>query len=152
MKKLDFDLLCQEAIEKLETEKSIILSTAFGNKVTARTMSHVNDGLKMMVQTDRNSEKAVQIKENPHVAFAISNIQIEAVATLCGHPLDAQNHRFIELYAQKFSQYLGKYTNHPDEILLCFQPTKITFYKYINGQPCKDVLDIINQDAYRFEI
>jgi len=152
MNKLDFDSLRQEVVEKLESEKAIVLSTASGSKVTARTMSHVNDALKIMTQTGGNSEKAMQIRENPHVAFAISNIQIEAVATLCGHPLDAQNHRFIELYKQKFPQYLEKYTNHPDEILLCFQPTKITFYKYINGQPCKDILDILNQEAYRTEI
>ena len=152
MKKLDFYSLCKEAARKLESEKSIVLSTASGNKVTARTISHVNDGLKIMIQTGGNSEKALQIKENPHVAFAISNIQIEAVATLCGHPLDAQNSHFVERYKQKFPQYFEAYTNHPDEILLCFQPMKITFYKYINGQPCRDILDILNQEAYRTEI
>ena len=149
MNKLDFDSLCQEVLEKLRYEKSIVLSTASGNKVTARTMSHVNDELKIMAQTGGNSEKVLQIRANPNVAFAISNIQIEAVAVICGHPLDAQNHRFIELYMQKFPQYFEKYTNHPDEVLLSFQPVKITFYKYIDGEPRKDILDVVNKKAYR---
>lgn len=149
MHKLDFEKLRQEVEEQLTSEKSIVLSTASDNKVTARTMSHVNDGLEIMLQTDGKSEKALQIRGNPNVAFAVSNIQIEAVATFSGHPLDEQNDRFIELYEKKFPQYLEKYTAHPDEILLIFHPTKITFYKYVDGEPCKDILDISRQKAYR---
>lgn len=152
MNKLDYKTLEQEDIEKLTSEKSIVLSTSSDNKVTARTMSHVNEGLEIMLQTDEKSEKALQMKKNPNVAFAISNMQIEATVTFSKHPLEKDNYRFIELYNQKFPQYLEKYTNLPDEVLLRFHPIKITFYKYINGEPCKDILDILNQKAYRTDI
>jgi len=149
MKKLDFEELHQEVAEKLATEKSIVLSTASGNKVTARTMSHVNDGLEIMIQTGGNSEKAIQIRNNPNVAFAVSNVQIEAVAAFSGHPLDERNNRFVVLYKQKFPQYFERYSSYPDEILLRFQPTKVILYKYIDGNPCKDILDVSAQEAFR---
>lgn len=149
MDELNYESICNEVAEKLAAERSIVLSTAARTKVTARTMSHVNDGLAIMVQTGGKSEKLLQIKENPNVAFAASNIQIEAVAIVCGHPLDEKNKRFAELFKNKFAQYFEKYTSLPDEVVLRCEPVKITLYKYIDGNPCKDILDVPAQRAFR---
>lgn len=146
---LDYEMLCEEIIEKLSEEKSITLATANGTKVTARVMSHVNDGLNIMVQTSKNSEKVAQIKQNPCVALALSNVQIEAIATPNGHPLDEKNQLFAELYKKKFPKYFNKFTPCSDEIVLCFQLEKIALYKYIADIPCKDIVDVAAQIAYR---
>ena len=144
---IDFELLSEEFIALLGKEQSIVLATSEGQKVTARTMSHVNDGLDIYFQTGNTSEKFKQIKANPRIAFAIGNMQIEAIAEILKHPQD--NPHFINLYKAKFPQYYNLYTNSEDEVLIKAAPTKAAFYKYIDGKPCKDTLDLKTKKAYR---
>lgn len=152
METLDYESLCNELICKLDSEKIVVLATSADNKVTARAMSPVNDGLKIMLQTGKNSEKAIQMSINPIVALSFSNVQIEAVASPLGHPLDKRNARFVELYRQKFPNYFEAYTAHSNEILYQFQISKATFYKYIDGNPCKEVIDVIENKAVRIQL
>lgn len=136
-----------EIIIALEREKSITLATCYKNKVTARTMSHVNDGLIIMFQTGCDSEKACQIRENPNIALAAGNIQIEAFAEICGHP--NENKDFIEKYKAKFPAYYDQYSNLEDEILIKAYPTKITLYKYVDGKPQTVVYKpVMNQTGF----
>ena len=136
-----------EIILVLEREQSITLATCSKNKVTARTMSHVNDGLIIMFQTGGDSEKASQIRENPNIAFTVGNMQIEAVAEICGHLKDDKC--FIEKYKVKFPAYYDQYSNIEDEILIKAYPTKITLYKYIDGKPQRVVyIPVMNQTGF----
>ena len=136
-----------EIISLLENTQVITLATCSGSKVTARSMSIVNDGLLIMFQTGGNSEKARQMRKNPNVAFAAGNMQIEAVARICGHP--NENQLFIDKYKAKYPQYHTSYTDSPDEVLIIAMPTKFSFYKYIDGKPCVDVLNVAENKAYR---
>jgi general stress protein 26 len=144
----DYDKLKDEIISVLEREQSIVLATSVDNKVTARTMSHVNDGLIIYFQTGGDSEKAQQIEQNANIAFAISNIQIEAFVEKCGHPLELQNKLFIEKYKLKFPAYFEKYTKLPDEILFKAYPIRIKLYKYIDGMPYITVLNVSESRMY----
>jgi len=145
---LEFSKLKDEVVMLLEREKSITLATAAHNKVTARTMSHVNEDLTIYFQTGRNSEKALQIEQNPNIVFAVANIQIEAIARKCGHPMESQNKGFVEKYEDKFPLYFEKYTNLPDEMLFEAYPLKIKMYKYVDGNPTIIVLDMQENKAY----
>ena len=89
---LDFDLLAKEFVASLERAGSITLATSINDKVTARTMSHVNDGLDIYFQTGNTSVKFRQIESNRNIAFAVGNMQIEAFAEILGHP--SQNPHF----------------------------------------------------------
>ena len=144
---LDFDKLKDEIVTLLEREQSITLATSVNGKVTARTMSHVNDGLLILFQTGGNSEKVNQIKANKNIAFAVANVQVEAVAGIYSHPL--KDEIFCGKYRKKFPQYFDKYTGYPDEILVKASITKATLYKYIGGKPCRDILLISQNKAYR---
>lgn len=93
---LEFSQLKDEVVVLLEREKSITLATSAQNKVTARTISHVNEDLTIYFQTSGNSEKALQIDPNTNIAFAVTNIQIEAIASKCGHPMEIQNKGFVK--------------------------------------------------------
>ena len=147
MQVINYDILSSEAENILAAEKSIVLATSVNDKVTARTMSHVNDNLIIYFQTGNASEKCEQIKLNPQIAFAVGNIQIEAVAELCGHP---HNHAlFSNLYKSKYPAYYDKYSSREDEIVIKALPLKITLYKYIDGRPCRDILDLKQKSAYR---
>ena len=145
---LEFNQLKEEIVNVLEREKSIILATSANNKVTARTISHVNSGLIIYFQTNSNSEKAQQIEQNPNVAFAVGNIQIEAIALKCGHPMESKNKGFVVKYKDKFPAYFEKYTNLPDETLFEASPLKIKIYKYVDSNPTIIVLNMQENKAY----
>lgn len=144
---IDYDTLMDEVICILKREKSIVLATSFENKVTARTMSHVNSGLTIYFQTGGDSEKAEQIRNNPQIAFAAANMQIEAAAEICSQPENVE--AFLEMYKVKFPEYFKMYSSIPNEIVVKASPSKITLYKYIDGKPCKDLLDVLNETAFR---
>lgn len=147
---IDYKALSDGIIKILENAQSIVLATTSNNKVTARTMSPVNDGLTILFQTGCNSEKARQIKENSNVSFTVDNLQIEAAAEIHGHP--TENTLFIEKYKTKFPNYFSHYTNNPNEILIIARPTKITVYNYIDGKPCREILIINENKAYRVDV
>lgn len=142
----DYTEFLNEAVDRLSEANHIVLATSVSDKVTARTMSHVNTGLMIMFQTGENSEKAAQIMANPNVAFAVRNMQIEAVAKIAGRP--TENELFINLYRQKFPDAYAKYTNLPDEILIIANPKKISFYKYADGKPFRHICLISDKKVY----
>jgi general stress protein 26 len=63
MNELNYDELSEEIIKKLQAEDSIVLATCADNRVTARSMCHINDGLTILFATNRNSLKTEQIKK-----------------------------------------------------------------------------------------
>jgi len=144
---LDYHVLSKEITQSLESTQTITLATCCDNKVTARTMSVVNDGLTIMFQTGGHSEKINQMRQNSNVAFAAGNMQIEATAEIFGHP--NENQLFLDMYKAKYPQYHSMYTDLPDEVLVIANPVKIALYKYIDGKPCADVLSITESKAYR---
>ena len=80
VKALDYDELANEIMEKLESAETVVFATSAGDRVTARTMCHVNDGLTILFGTCMTSEKTEQFLKNPNVAFVTGNLQMEAVA------------------------------------------------------------------------
>lgn len=146
---IDFDELSQEITAILKKETTIALATALNNKVTARTMSHVNDGLIIYFPAGESSEKMCQIKSNPTVACTIGNIQIEAKAEVCGN--FSENPHFKKLYETKFPRYFETYKILGNEVVIKITPTKIKLWKYFDGVPCFEIVDLINKCAYREE-
>jgi uncharacterized pyridoxamine 5'-phosphate oxidase family protein len=149
MEYLDYMELSNEIIEKLIAEQTIILAACADDKVTARAMAHINDGLDILFATNRNSEKIKQMERNPNIALAIDNLKVEAEAELFGHP---KGHSFFILeYPKKFPHLGSIYPEKPDDILVIARPKKISLFKYL-GKPCEDVLDVINNCAFRKEL
>jgi general stress protein 26 len=143
---IDFDELSNEIIQILEKEQLIVLATSSDNKVTARTMCHVNDGLDIYFGTSNNSTKYEQISNNPEVAFVVGNMQIEAVATICGHP--SKNPEYTKIYNAKFPHLAGLYPPREDDVVIKCIPTKITLYKF-DGKPSWGILYPNEKRAYR---
>jgi len=146
MEKLNYGELAEEIIAKLQQVKNVVLATSADDKVTARMMAPINDGLEIMFSTGANSMKAEQMRKNPNVALAIDNLQIEALAELFGHP--SGHTWFVKNYAVKFPEYVALYEYTPEDLLVIAHPKKVTLYKYL-GKPCWDVLDVEKEQAYR---
>jgi uncharacterized pyridoxamine 5'-phosphate oxidase family protein len=148
MEEIDFESLQQEAVEFLQANKFMILATCADHRVTARTVSIINDGLRIYFQTDRNFLKCRQIEENNPVALATGNIQIEGKAQITCHPLE--NIFFRENYQKSHEGSFRKYSHLKDEVIIEIEPTLVTFWKYDSEQrPFREYLMVEEKKAYR---
>lgn len=140
MTHIDFKELENEIVNALAKNQIWILATASGNRVTARSVSIVNEGLCCYFQTDTAFDKYQQIIANPNVALCFANIQIEGTARIRGPLLAPENEKIIELYKQAHYRSYLRYSHLKNEVLIEIQPTLITLWKYIDDQPCRDFL------------
>lgn len=146
---LDTYELEMEIIAILEREKHLVLATCSDGRVTARTMSHVNAGLIVFFQTDKQFLKVEQMLKNTSVALCTGNLQIEGPAELNGHPSEHRNSEFCNLYKKKHPHSFEKYTGMKNEIVVKVKPSLFTLWKYIDGKPCRDYLNVLEMRAYR---
>ncbi|MCL2528167.1 MAG: pyridoxamine 5'-phosphate oxidase family protein [Defluviitaleaceae bacterium] len=128
-------LATQEVVAVLESEKKIILATAANNRVTTRTMSHINDGMVIYFQTGKNYLKCQQIQANPNVAISVDGYDIEGKATILGHPLDEENSLFAKLYKEKHPQYTDIWSTYPEEVVVKVEIEQVRKWRYIDGKP-----------------
>lgn len=146
---LDYVALETEVSIALAGAASIVLATGAGNLITARTMSPANVGLDVYMQTSRDFTKIAQMQENPNVALCLGNIQIEGVAEFLGHPMDEGNETFRMLYSKKHRGSYERYSMTEEEIVFVVHPQRVTLWKYIDGNPCRDRLDVGEKSASR---
>lgn len=143
-----FESLEKEIINLLSERDHMVFATCLDNRVTARNVSIINDGLKILFQTDKEFLKCQQIKENPNVALCYGNIQIEGRAQIAGHPLE---HEFFKDKYQKYhTASFRNYSHLEDEVVIEVEPTFITLWKYdSDNNPLREYLMIEEKKAYR---
>ena len=125
----------EEMISMLEQEKTIILATEADNRITTRSMSHVNDGMTIYFQTGKDYLKCQQIRINPNVAVSVAGYDFEGKATLLGHPLDEENSLFAKLYKEKHPQYTDIWSTYPEEIVVRVDVEMVRKWRYVDGKP-----------------
>lgn len=148
---LNYVDLQNEIAQELEKAESIVFATSAENRVSARTMCPVNDGLDIMFSTDGKSGKVEQIKINPNVALVTGSIQIEATAELFGHP--SKHTLFLKKNGIKYPWMQDAFKLEPGQednsMLVICHPTKISFYKYLEDKPHWDILTVEDKKAVR---
>ena len=147
MNNIDFDKLKQEIIGLLQQNKSYILATASKNRVSARAVSCICDGLNILFFTYNTTKKFMQISENPHVALSTQNISVEGIAKITGNLLDEQNKLFVEKYKEIHPGTLKKYSKGKEDQVIEVTPTLIKLFKHVDGMPMLFYLDIEKQTA-----
>lgn len=110
-------------------------------------MSCIFIGLRIAFQTSIASTKIRQIRENPRVALCMENMQIEGEATISGHPYDIP--WFREMYSRLHPGSFRAYSWLDEECVVEVEPKLISLWKYIEGRPCIDRLDIMKRKAFR---
>jgi nitroimidazol reductase NimA-like FMN-containing flavoprotein (pyridoxamine 5'-phosphate oxidase superfamily) len=128
-------LSTEEIMAALQNEKSIILATAADNRVTTRSMSHVNDGMTIYFQTGSNYLKSQQIRANPNVAISVDGYDFEGKATFLGHPMDAENGFFLKLYEEKHPHYTNTWSTYPEEVVVKVDVEMVRKWFYVDGKP-----------------
>lgn len=149
MEQLEFEELRESFINSMEKLGVMVLATCAAERVTARPMSIVNIAEDILFQSDINFLKFRQIEENPRVALSGSNIQIEGVAEIGEQTLAPANSEFVALYKERHRGSFDSYSSSSNTFVITVRPTLVTFWNYIEGQPCRDFLDFSAKSAYR---
>lgn len=149
MMELNYEDFWAEIEAQLRPAEAIILATSADSRVTTRTVCPLLDGTDILISTGGRSLKIQQIKANPNVALVLGGINIEAFATLYGHP--GTHPTFPAAYAEKYPQLGAIYKSEPEDVLIVARPKRITLYKY-TGKACEDVLDMEAKKAFRIEL
>lgn len=110
MEILDYFEMKNEIIRRMDLRNNIIIATCDNQRVTARTVYYVNDGLDIYFITSKAYFKFKQIEKNPSVALCFENIQMEGETVILGNTSTlhddkvlAQIHNFKEM--SRFLQY-----------------------------------------------
>lgn len=98
---------------ELEKAETVVLATSMDNLVTVRQISPIRDGERILIRTDGDSRKAVQMRANPRVALSMGGFDAEAEARPLGSTEDPQNAARKQLYIER---YPGAFTGE-DEYL-----------------------------------
>ena len=130
---MDFDTAVLKFWQEFGDHRLMVLSTSLHDIVTSRMISAVAVDRRLYFQTDTKSRKYAQLKENPHAALCIDNIQIEGTCRDIGHP--AGDPAFCELFKRSFPGSFERYTNLQSERLFCMDPVFIERWLYLEGKP-----------------
>jgi hypothetical protein len=147
---LDLNEVVAEVTGLIERNAVMVLATCAQERVTARSMSVVHNGLAIYFQTGTTLLKFDQMIANPNVALCAGNLQIEGRAREIGHPLAPENAWFAGAYSQRhpgsFKTYSGLAENRVFEVT----PQRVVLWKYdASGKPFRDFLDLESKRAWR---
>jgi hypothetical protein len=145
---LTYEELESEIAAKLAETKLVTLATAVDDRVTARTVSIVSDGLRIFFQTECSSVKSQQIAANENVAVSSGDLRIEGSARQIGRPLDHPPfaRRFAGDHEHAFRQFSGRRTTRLFEI----RPRRASIWRFDPEiGPHEDFLEIEDRMVLR---
>jgi hypothetical protein len=151
---LELTSLTDEVVAHLAGTQAWVLATCADQRVTARSMTIVNDGLDIWFEMRLHDVKGQQISANPLVALCWNNIQIEGRAEIRGNAFDrnetfgAGNEWFCQEYGHKHPSSFQYWAAMPGEVVVRVSPILITLWKYLDGSSYRDFL-IPGQRAWR---
>jgi len=154
---LPYDEQEQDMAAKLKKHGLMVLATTDGERVYARTVLTVFNGITGYVMAKKKSRKYTQIKVNPNVALAEGSFQIEGMATLVGHPRDEANRIYLECFKRDQPQLYERQErvgnlDNPNMALLKIEPNRIAYY--VQGPTAEEsylnVLEPEKKKAYKW--
>ena len=144
---LEFEDLRDELLRFLDGNKTWVLATSDGRRVSARSMSIIHVGADIYFQTDRRFEKYRQMMQNGNVALCCSNVSIEGLASDIGPWKD--NLELKELYLEHHKGSFEAYGSLASQVVIKITPHYAVFWKYIGGKPARDFLYLAEKKAER---
>jgi uncharacterized pyridoxamine 5'-phosphate oxidase family protein len=144
MKQLDFEEKCNEIMEGLKKENTIVLATVHGDKVAARTVYYVLYESFIYFVTSKAYSKYKQMEKNQNVALCLHNIQIEGIVKIKGHPTQKENKTITEYCIKKCTGF-NHYIKYKNTVLIEVKMNKIEFW----NNHGREYIDLNEKTAYR---
>ena len=149
MTELNFKEYSDSILTQLDESKQCVLATCADNYITTRIVCPLLMDGAIMISTKINNLKSAQIKKNANVALSFGHLNVEAEATLYGHP--STYPEFQTVYNKKYPDLASIYESSPDDVLIICKIKKVQLYSYIDF-PGKDIIDFEEEKAYRIEL
>ena len=148
---INYKDLENEVIDVLGKNPVWVLSTSMSDYVTSRPVSIINVGLNIYFQTNMCYVKYEQMKFNKKVSLSCQNVSIEGIAETIGDWSNEDNLQLLKIYKGKHLGSYQKYGNLNGQVVYKITPVKIKLWKYIDGEPLREVLFVNEQRAERLE-
>lgn len=147
---LDFNEFKTQIINTFNENRHIVLATSANNRVSNRTVSFANDDLVIYIISWDHNLKINQIKENPHVALCLNNIQIEGRAELIKRPIDDKSNEIQNIYRKKFSErYVNTFFKIPELITIKIVPTRIVKFENLHNRFFLQHMNFKNESVHQ---
>ena len=154
---LSYEDAKQNIIEEIKKRQFMVLATSEKDRVYARTMGFIHDGLSVFFIMRPATRKYGQIAANPNVAVADGNLQIEGVARSSGHPFAERNTRIMEIWKEMnprlYESAAKIYPRQPERELFEVVPRRIALYKnpvfHDVSEPYWHILYVNEHKAYK---
>ena len=145
---LKFEKVKEKKVKFLEKNEYVVLATSLGNRVTARTVTYVSEGLNIIFYTLANLKKFTQIKANSKVALCLDNASIEGTAEIVQKSQKEEYKRLLEIF-KKLDWFDWWLVHYPEQsVFVKVTPTLIKSYVYKDDTPALEYLDLHNKRAY----
>ena len=148
---INYNDLENEVIGVLGKNPVLVLSTSLNDYVTSRHMSIINVGLNIFFQTNKCYIKYEQMNANEKVSLCCQNISIEGIAEEIGDWKNECNMQLLELYKSKHLGSYERYGSLEGQVVYKITPIKIKLWKYVNGEPIREILYVDEQRAERLD-
>ncbi|NHJ84421.1 MAG: pyridoxamine 5'-phosphate oxidase family protein [Asgard group archaeon] len=149
----DFDIIKNQILELMGTTSDIILATSLDDRVTARTVSFVNNDFDIYFLTWNHNKKVIQLNNNSNVALCLQNVQIEGEAENLGWAFGEKNTSIGELFITKFSQnWWNAFSKIKEMIMIKIKPKSIVRFERINRRFHFQNLDLQNCIVYQMRL
>lgn len=149
----DFSIIKSEILTLLADNREIVLATALADRVSARTVSFVNDEFTIYFLSWVHNKKITQIKGNKNVAFTLQNLQIEAEAEVLGNAFDGNYSAIGELFKSKFSpKWFDSFSKIKEMVLVKAVPIRIIRFITQHRRFHLQNIDPVNKKSYQMRI
>ncbi len=128
---LEYKSLKNELERILDTNKVWVLASSDGQRVSARSMSIVHDGIDVYFQTNKHFDKYDQMMQNESVALCCANVSVEGVARDVGSWED--NPAMKQVYIEHHKGSFDLYGPLPGQVVIKVVPHYAVFWKYVGG-------------------
>jgi general stress protein 26 len=148
---LKFDEVKEDKLRFLEQNQYVVLATSLNNRVTARTVTYVSEGLTIIFYTCTSLRKFAQIKANSKVALCLDNVNIEGTAEIVGNQQGEEYKRLWGIWKKKFGEDWFDWfdSNYPElSVFVKVTPTLIESYVSKDNKPALEYMDLQNKRAY----
>jgi uncharacterized pyridoxamine 5'-phosphate oxidase family protein len=150
-KELNYQKKKEEILKFLEKDENavMVLATSLEDRVMARNVLIVNDGLDLYFFTWGHSRKCMQIQGNPKVALCKEDVQIEGVAEILGGLLDEGCSQYTKLIRNRFPEAVEDWEHRPGMVVGRIRPTFIaTSGEIIDDEVYVHCVDLEKEVAY----
>lgn len=149
-RELDFDAKKREIVSFLASSDNAIvaLATAASDRVLARMILVLCDGLDVYFFTWGGSRKCEQIRANPRVALCKDRTQIEGTAEILGGLFDPTNAPILRLFEERFPEAVDNWRDRPGMVLVKITPTSVVLAGAPGEEPHLQFVDLENEIAY----